>query len=668
MKRAFSRLSAATTLVALSATLSAYEVKPMNDKLTAEAKAHWVLENLGPQITRATVMSTAVAPGDANTSGTVYFSLMGEPGHLVAANLESAEVLKTLPMPGAQGSYGMRVFSDGNLYLSSHSSGNLFRYKPGSDEVEHLGKPVDDVTFIWDVVEGEPGKLYGACYPSAIVFEYDIATGKTRSFGSIKDGEDYARSIAWDAGTKKLYIGVGSHADIIELDPATGEKRSVLPKEYKSTTFVYSIGVTRGHVLARVDPGNKVAVIDAATSKQIAEMPSFTGSLVSPPDADGIVYFSGGGTLHRYNPNTRSGEDTKYEIRGEARGFAWGKDKDGNPELLIGTTGRNIQRFNPKTGKGERAFIPAPELPLHIQNITGGKDGLIYSSGYVSGQLAILNPNTGERKQYGGVKQAEGMTWYNDKLYLGTYPGANLSVYDTSQPGGTATNPATGFSLKDEGQDRPFGMLGVPEEGKIFMGTVPGYGLLEGALTVIDAETSQPEMHKNIIPNQGVVTFAYKDGILYAGSTIYGGLGIDSTEKEAVLFEWDIKASKIRKQLVPVKERRCISGLRFAPDGTLWGWADGTLFIYDTDKQEVVYTHDEFDATKMFRHQWRGNSMSVPINGKFYGCAYGKIFELDIETKKLTVLAGGGFEVITSTPDGTVFAVNKDNLVRLRKQ
>src|SRR5690606_985236 len=132
----------------------------------------------------------------------------------------------------------------------------------------------------------------------------------------------------------------------------------------------------------------------------------------------------------------------------------------------------------------------------------------------------------------------EGMTFYNDQLYLGTYPKANLTIFDTSRPGGEG-NPRTLFSLHDEEQDRPFGMLAVPEIKKIFMGTVPGYGILGGALAVIDPDTSTPEVHRNLIKNHGIVTFAYRNGILYGGTTIYGGLGIEPVEKEAKLFLWD---------------------------------------------------------------------------------------------------------------------------------
>ncbi len=623
------------------------------------------MKNLGPQVTMSTVMSTAVDGGDASTSSVAYFNVMGEPGHLVVVDVATNKILKDLEIAGAQGGWGMTVASDGNLYLGSYSNGNLYRYRRGADAVENLGKPANHVSFIWDAVEGEPGKIYGCCYPESTVFEYDIATGAMRDMGPAKKGEDYARSIAWDPTRRRLYVGVGSHADLVEIDPTTNNRRSILPDEFKSSTFVYSVGAANGQVIGRVDPGGQALIVDAETGDMITTMPIFHSSKISPPAPDGSVYFTGGGKLWRYNPATRQGEDTGYEIKGEARGYAWTTAADGvTSELLMATSGRNIQRYNPANKSGQRAYVELPEQPLHIQNIIAGPDDKIYSSGYVSGQLGILDPATGQHVQHGNVKQAEGVTFYDTKLYLGTYPGANLTVFDTAQPQGE-DNPQTLFSLKDEGQDRPFGMLGVPEEKKVFMGTVPGYGLLGGALAIYEPGTSEPAVHRNLIKDQGIVTFAYRDGILYGGTTIHGGLGIQPTATEGRLFLWDVKKGELITDLVPVKGKGGLSGLRFGPDGHLWGWAEGALFIFDVKKREVIFAQDKLFTDAEPRHFWRGGAMSEAVDGKFYGCQFGQLYVLDITTRKLEVIATGGFELITRDSKGNLSTVRKDNLFQL---
>src|SRR5690606_18427999 len=148
-------------------------------------------------------------------------------------------------------------------------------------------------------------------------------------------------------------------------------------------------------------------------------------------------------------------------------------------------------------------------------------------------------------KQSGNARQAEGMTIYEDRLFLGTYPKANVTVFDTNRPI-ARSNPRTLFSLANYGQDRPFGILGVPEENRVFVGTVPGYGLLGGALAVFDPDDKKAtaSIYRNLIPEQGIVSLAYKDGVLFGGTTIHGGLGIRPTTKDSHLFMWDVKGGK----------------------------------------------------------------------------------------------------------------------------
>lgn len=656
--------SLAAAVLLLSAAHAAENPMNVDDVLTTAGQAGWTIQNMGPQIKIATVMSTAVDAGDKDTSDTAYFSLMGEPGRLIAVDFASAKPIRDIEMPGAQGSYGMRVASDGNLYLASHSQGNFYRYKPGADEVENLGKPAEHVTFIWDIVEGANGRIYGGCYPKSTIFEYDIATGQFKDLGPAKEGEDYARCVAWDESRQRLYIGVGSHGDIIEYDPKTGSKKSILPEEYKDIQFIYSLGAVNGKLIARVDPGHFAIFLDAETGEEIGQMPHFTGSLISPAGANGRVYYSGQGNLYEFDPSTGKANDTGYDLRGEARGFAWSNPAEGRPsQLLIATTGRNVHVYNPAENRGERRYCELPTQALHLQNIIAGPDGNIYSSGYVSGQLGIFDPETRKHLQLGNVKQAEGVTFYNSKLFLGTYPGANLSVFDTGQAPGE-DNPTTLFSMKEQGQDRPFAMLGVPEENRVFMGTVPGYGLLGGALAVYDPDTTITAMHRNIIKDQGLVTFAYKEGILYGGTTIHGGLGIEPTAKEARLFLYDIKQDKLIKEFVPVAGKRGISGLRFGPDGNLWGWAEGALFIYDPTEDKVIYLEDKFFPDTEPRHFWRGGSMTEAVDGKFYGCHYGQLFSVDVETKEVETLARGGLEIITRDNKGRLYVIKGENVLQ----
>ena len=65
-------------------------------------------------------------------------------------------------------------------------------------------------------------------------------------------------------------------------------------------------------------------------------------------------------------------------------------------------------------------------------------------------------------------------------------------------------------SLTAQDQDRPYGMVNA--DGKLYIGTMAGYGKLEGALSVYDPETGGCTTWKSPVPEQSIVSLAYLDG------------------------------------------------------------------------------------------------------------------------------------------------------------
>lgn len=660
---------AALLSLTVTAGFAAERSLNVDNLLTTAGKAAWTVENLGPQVSLSTVSSCCVDPGDGETSATAYYAQMGEPGRLVVTDFDSGEVQRVITLPQADGSYFMLKASDGNIYIATNSRGLLLRYKPGSDEVESLGKPADNVSFIWDLAEVAPGKIAGGCYKESTLFVYDIATGKFQDFGPAKEGEDYSRSVAWSPERQRLYAGIGSHADVVEFDPVTGKRRSVLPEEHKSSQFVYTIGTAGGQVIARLSPGDSV-VFDPDSGKTLATIPPVTSNQISKPGPDGLVYYTSGQYLCSYDPTTHTGSLTAVKIRGAVRGFAWTTSADGRTsELLAATTGGQNVRYNPTSKKALIKRCELPPLPLHLQNIIIGPDGKLYSSAYVSGHLGIYDPATGKHEQYGNAKQSEGMTLYGDQIYLGTYPKANLTIFDTSRPA-ARSNPRTLFSLDDYGQDRPFGMLGLPEEKRVFMGTVPGYGLLGGALAVINLDDSKDTatVYRNLVPDQGIVSLAYKDGVLFGGTTIHGGLGIKPVTKDSHLFMWDVKTSKLIDTIVPVADRAGVTGLQIGSDGNVWGWAQDTLFVFDPETRKVIYKDDKFKHQELDRHFWRGAFMLPERDGKFYGSFHGRLYEIDAKTRELKHLAKGPISVPTMDADGNIYVIAREEVLRFNRK
>jgi outer membrane protein assembly factor BamB len=636
------------------------------DHLTTAGRTRWREECPGTQVTLVNAMGGTFAR-DANGELRAYAALMGQPEQIAVVDVRGQRTVGMVDVPGAEGAYDILAASPGVLYLGSHPNGNFYRFLPAEGRVENLGVPAEGVTFIWEVAEGPGGKVYGACYPKAKVFEFDPATSAVRDLGTMAEGEDYARCIAYDPGGGKLYAGIGSHAGLIELDPVTGAKRDILPAAYKSEQFVYYVAVSGGRLFAKLSSSPKTLVFNLATGEIEATIPAMNSNTVSDPaPGDGAIYFLADGKLTRYDPSTRGCAATGLKANAGGRGFAWDRaEGDTTAVLYVLLSNGKLMRHDPATGRGSVLDPKIPGQPINLQNIAVGPNGLVYSSGYVVGNLGVYDPRTGSHEQFTGVKQAEGITAYGSRLYFGTYPGAVISVLDTAKPRGR-DNPREVFRLHDQGQDRPFAMLGVEREKKVFVGTVPGYGLLGGALSIYDPETSSLVVHRDVVPGHSVVSLAYADGILFGGTSVSGGLGIEPREHEARLFLWDVARGEKVFEIVPEPGQRGVTGLRIGPDGNLWGWAEGVLFVFDPKRREIVHRAEVFPAEDKSGHYWRGAFMTEAVDGGFYCLQRGKLFRLDAITRGIEIIAEGkGMELLSRGNDGSLYFAKNDKLYRL---
>lgn len=99
-------------------------------------------------------------------------------------------------------------------------------------------------------------------------------------------------------------------------------------------------------------------------------------------------------------------------------------------------------------------------------------------------------------------------------------------------------------------------------------------------LTECDPDSNKFEVHRNIVPDQSIYALTgNKNGLVFEGTAIAGGLGAHPTAKEAKIFTWDmVKKQKIMKRTV-VPGPAEIWALVWIPDNKLIGAADSMLFV-----------------------------------------------------------------------------------------
>ncbi|MFK7696791.1 FIMAH domain-containing protein [Paenibacillus sp. HJGM_3] len=638
-------------------------VDDMHLSLVEDSNIPYELTNLG-QFVHNVDISRAVFHREPSGRTLAYATLSGIPAKLLVIDVESETVLKQITVEDTIGSTyykgehlrGLAVQPDGTVYIAGTPT-NLFKYIPGEDKVHFVKKLPGSAMF--DLKNGPEGILIGGTYNRNETFEYNTVTGELINMGRATPEEFYAYSVAYDELRNDYYFGIGSHAHVIRYDRDTGEKSEIaIPEKFASAQFVWDMKVVQDKMFMRLSPGATLA-LDLKTGVFEETDAQITSRLISPKSPDeNRVYFTAASELGYYDFDSKEYQMLGIDTLADANGFTFAQLSD--PEFpgysLVGVMEGRLFKYNPSTGKVKNGFLPIAGEPSGLHTVSKGLDGVMHTSAFLVGGVAMYDPVTSIKQEYSKTTvgkeqtvpgtQADKIYSYKDKIYYVTYTGMRVYEYDQSLPwdmqSPTAPNPRFLFTASDVGlQDRGLAGTIMPNEGKLVIGTVPKYGYLGGALVIYDLESHEREVYHNVIPNQSVTAVTYKDGLIYAGSNVWGGLGINPTETEAKLFIWDpVKKEKVF-EMVPVPGKKGITELIVGPDGNIWGSAEGDLFIFNPETKAVVHRQNLMSRSYTSA-VWRDAEFQVGTDGNVYGSQAGQFFVIDAVTKQKQVIRKSG--------------------------
>lgn len=629
------------------------------------------IKKIGPQVFAAAIQGSAFAT-DQNNQEYIYTVVRGMPAHFVGFKTDTQEKVIDVELEGTDGSWDLEVASTGEVYIAG-ANGVLFRHHPGSSQVENLGKPINTEKVIWDLTAGDNGTIYGGTYPGCRVFSYSKSEGfKDLTGDAIAGTENYVRSLAYYSKDKKLFVGIGSHAHFTELNLVNLKTRELLTNEQKQEEFVYDMKLISGlkggnrvfAFLTGADPNTrKTIVYNLKTGKQESELPLLDVKSIIKPTKGSTIYYVSKGKLWALDYSKKNPVSIELQkISGKA--LTANLDKNGNINIL--TNQRILYKYDPVHNKISEVELDIPRQPIEIQTIHFGPDQRIWVAGYLAGGHASYDPKTGVTTAFDGLHQTEGMNTMGDELYFGIYTHAELYRFDPSKPWnlkGSAPNPRHLGNVPT--QDRPFAVLPLEDQKKVLFGTIPAYGQLGGSVTHYNAQTDKLDFYHHVVPNQSITSLLSINGKVIGSTSIFGGLGAIPTEKEAVIFEWDVEKGEKVNQFVPVPGALAITGLMKGPDGNLWGFADGLLFSYDLQKKSIVKSQRFYTLTTRPSHIWRHAFMKIHPNGKVYLNAQKVLYEVNPEDMSYKEI-GKPFDLLTMDNEGTLYFKNSSNLYQYK--
>ncbi|MEF3305917.1 OmpL47-type beta-barrel domain-containing protein [Paenibacillus sp. GYB003] len=617
------------------------------DRVGIELNRIGTFEHIGGVVKGTINEDSAIGIEDGKPVMYTVFKGRGEvPTVFAVIDAASRGVLRTYPMPGVEAAWGVKVASDGQVYVGTHYDGGLYRYAPNGKTFGYIGR-FGAETHVFSLVAGPAGKMYAGTYPGGKLFEYDPADGTIRDLGSFDPEQKYVRSLAYDARRDVLYVGVGgTKSRIYRLNP-DGSRTELLAGSIPGGGDAYAwpygmefaedrlfVKFSNGDLLVMRGDDNAVEYFDPAGLDIHSER------VTAIPGQPGKVLYSNSGHLYAYDVQTRTSTQLKTLAGGV--NFHEGKFVDlGSPDwpgltFVAGGKFGNVIHYNMTTGRAEVKLSGYEGAPTLIQSIHQGPEGSMYVAGYMAG-FTSYDPVTGAVSETEDLGQIESSAVRGGKMLIGAYAGARILEYDPSQPW-SGSNPRQLFDLRAYGQDRPFAMAYAEDKDLLFVGTVPNSTSLQGALAVYDFASRKLDVFRNIVPNQSVVSMAYKDGLLYVGTTVYGGLGTSGpAETNAKLFVFDPATKRKLFETVPATGRKGVTGLAVGPDGLIWGVAEDTIFKFDPATRQFTYK-----AAKLRRYKdgtvWTYAFLQTGADGNVYGTSRGQFFTIKPDTMEFVLL------------------------------
>lgn len=171
--------------------------------------------------------------------------------------------------PAFRHSYASVLARDGRYYYDQY--GYVVCFDPKTRETKFLGRATGDEVMTY--CEAPDGTIYLGTTPTCKLISYSPHTGKFTDHGRMDEREAYLSYIAVDR-ENFVYCGIGhAKANIVCLNPKTGEKIQLLPEDQRKTGKAKVMPAADGTVYASFGDFS-VQMVGGKIMKNHVKMPS----------------------------------------------------------------------------------------------------------------------------------------------------------------------------------------------------------------------------------------------------------------------------------------------------------------------------------------------------------------------------------------------------------
>lgn len=602
------------------------------------------------------------------------------PARMVAFDLATRRVAAgdAIAVPTGVGAWGMTSSDSRRLYFAQYGApgrGNLFRVDPSRRPLTPTAVAALDALYVWALDAAPNGVVYGVASRengSNFVFDYNPTTNRASVLPVIAQ-RDVVRSVAasdeyvFHGGATPTPGAVTPRGAILRAtNRRTGATVRLFHTQINNDSTVYTLRRT-GSLLAAgtaAAPGGRaaLAVLDLRTNAarvvragNASDRGTARAELIDAiAIAGNTVYFTArpSGTLYRYDVGSNASRSLGTPVaRSETRGLFM------NGSVLVGASAEgSVWTYDTRSGRRARHDLLASGVrgsgELAQSVVSDGRR--VYVGGNFGVQARTLSNNATYRFFVPG--EAKDMAVAEGNLYMAMYPVGEIWSH---RPGTTRAQPVVQLPA---GQHRPTAIRFAADRRALLVGVAVDSG--GGGLHRYDlanrrlASKLDPFARggaSGAADRQSVTSLAYDGGIAYIGGGHAPAPRIAAYDVATLTERWRLDN--------PAPEAGGIIGM-VVRGGRLYGYTTrGTMIVVDIARRAV---------TSVRRADSAGGGRLALSGGQIFGVNENTLRRFDPTTGTSTVLAenlaGGlwGFPCIAGESDGSVYVIERSNLLRVR--
>lgn len=476
-------------------------------------------------------------PGDLYVIGTFY------DGVFMFFDLKSKTFTKTVGFPGESYIWNLVLGTDGRVYGGTYPGGKLGAMDFKTQAFEDLGAPAVPNQYLRMVSHAPWGQIFanfGMVKPTTKI--YDISGHKWREIPELKEGQTFGVGINWNGF-------------FVASDPRTGrveafKDASLKPLEKRPFPV----------------PANDSFAVDTALSTQTT------------------LYLSQGTALYRYSTG-----DAKFELQKVAdidlRGGRYvAASKDGS---VLGVRGQSYFVLRPGQKDIDLRPIPVESRGRPMLFLKADPQGRVWGGPHFGQTLFYYDTKTGKSVNTEVICDAGGevydVTFHQGRIYAASYSGGDITCYDPSQPWDQwhHRNPRP-LATVAPGYIRPTGGIVTGSDGKLYAGWMARYGTYGGAVSITDPDSGKTELIENPLGNQAIEAVAVDRKNIYMATGLSAN-GLPNQPGHASFGVLDLATHKVVFQ-TPMD----IATLAVEPaTGAVVATGNSRLYLYDPTAQAM---------------------------------------------------------------------------------